>query len=363
VKFKVPKIDFVDPRLPDDVGRRLLDMLYSSPRSTVAYVCGLGIMVIALWRHTGDHLLIAGSIATIVLIAFRIAFDARAKSSSAYLPTLLVFGCIYSVLLAALVVRAFAIDDRLAIALISVAAAGYLSGVTNRAAAVPTLAIPHVSTLFAPLVVTVAIASGGEYWAAAVLLLLYWIGCIQLIMTMHRRIRAQLIDEHDLANAALTGLRNRRAFDIALVQRLGSGSAAIVAMIDLDRFKQVNDTHGHDVGDELLKAVAKRLRADVTGDDLVARLGGDEFAVLFDPAANITDATRAAEAIAGRIEQAVKVGTIDLQVGVSVGLAVAMSGDTARSLKKRADERLYDAKRAGRMSLGMGAKSPRMATR
>jgi len=57
----------------------------------------------------------------------------------------------------------------------------------------------------------------------------------------------------------------------------------------------------------------------------------------------------------------VKVGGIDLQVGASVGLAVAMSGDTPRSLKKRADERLYDVKRAGRMSAGMGARSPRMA--
>lgn len=252
------------------------------------------------------------------MIAFRITFVARAKSSSLYLPTLLVFGCIYSVLLAALVVRSFAIDGRLAIALITVAAAGYLSGVTNRAAAVPALAIPHVSTLFAPLVGTAVIMRGGEYWAAA-LLLLYWIGCIQLIMTMHRRIRAQLLAEHDLANAAstdaLTGLRNRRAFDAALADRLGAGSDAIVAMIDLDRFKQVNDTHGHDIGDELLKVVAKRLRADVTGSDLVARLGGDEFAILFDVATNIADATRAAETIASRIEQAVRVGTVDLKVG------------------------------------------------
>ncbi len=361
----MPRIHFVDPYLPEDVSKRLLAMLYSSPRSTAMYVCGLVVMVIALWHQTGDYMLIAGSVATIVLIAFRIAFVARAKSSSLYLPTLLTFGCIYSVLLAALVVRAFAIDDLLAIALLIVAAAGYLSGVTNRAAAVPALAIPHVSALFLPLVGAAAIARGGEYWAAAILLSLYWLGCMQLIMTMHYRIRAQLLAEHDLANVAstdaLTSLRNRRAFDAALADRLRSGSAAIIAMIDLDRFKEVNDTHGHDVGDELLKAVAERFRADVTGGDLVARLGGDEFAVLFDVATNITEATRAAEAIVDRVGQAVRVGGINLRVGASIGLAVATPGDTARSLKKRADERLYDAKRAGRMPLMVGAKPPRVA--
>lgn len=86
------------------MSKRLLAVLYSSPRSTVIYVCGLVIMVILLWPQTGDHVLIAGSVATVVLISFRIALVARAKSPSLYLPTLLIFGCVYSILMVALVI-------------------------------------------------------------------------------------------------------------------------------------------------------------------------------------------------------------------------------------------------------------------
>lgn len=361
----MPNIQFVDPHLPRDVSKRLLDMLYSSPQSTVAYVCGLLVMVFALWHRTGDYVLIAGSVATVVLIALRIAFVARLKSSPLYLPTLLVFGCVYSVLLAALVVRSFVLDNLLAVSLVTVAAAGYLSGVIIRAAAVPALAIPHVSALFAPLIGASALIHGGEYWAAAVLLSLFWIGCIQLITAMHQRTRAQLLAEHNLARVAstdaLTGLRNRRAFDAALTDRLGSCSAIVVAMIDLDRFKDVNDTHGHDVGDELLKIVSQRLISKVNEDDIVARLGGDEFAILFDATMNLTDATRITEAMVGLTEQTVRVGDIDLQVGASVGLAVNLAGDTVRSLKNWADERLYVAKRAGRGVVTSNVKSPLLA--
>jgi diguanylate cyclase (GGDEF)-like protein len=354
----VRHLHFSDSDLPRSVGHRLESMLYGAPLSTVAYTAGLTVMSLALWLRTGDPTLTACAIACVMLVGFRVAYVACRKpspgesASTWYLPTLLIFGCIYSALLAVLIIRAFAIGDPVAISLVVVAAAGYVSGVTIRAAAVPAIAIPHASTLFAPLIAAAAITSGGEYWAAAVLLICYWVGSVQLITTMHGRIRAQLLAEHYLAFAAstdvLTGLANRSAFDGALSQQLASGTTAIVAMIDLDRFKQVNDTHGHDAGDELLKSVATRIRAALSGRHLVGRLGGDEFAVLFEVEFGVADATRAAETIVRSLEQPFALLAAAVTIGASIGLAAAVDGDTARSLKKRADDRLYDVKRGGR---------------
>jgi diguanylate cyclase (GGDEF)-like protein len=346
------QIKFIDPNLPNSVARRLESMLYAAPFSTVAYVFGLMVMSIALWLHTGDLVMTLCAVAAISLIAFRVGFVKLYRSTPAYLPTLLAFGVVYSALLAALVIRAFSVGDRVSIALVVIAAVGYLSGVTIRAAALPALAIPHASVLFAPLVVAAAVARGSEYWAAAILLTCHWIGTLQLIHTTHGRIRSQLLAEDRMARAAftdaLTGLANRAAFDGALAERLASGPAAVVAMIDLDRFKPVNDTYGHDAGDELLKSVAARIAADLDGHHLVARLGGDEFAILFDAGLEVADATRTAERIVRVLELPFAIADTSITIGASIGLAAAVDGDSARTLKRRADDRLYNVKRGGR---------------
>jgi diguanylate cyclase (GGDEF)-like protein len=245
-------------------------------------------------------------------------------------------------------VRAFAIEDAVDIALVVMAASGYLSGLTIRAPAVPSIAITQTLALFVPLLIAAGIHPG--YWSVAVLLLCHTIGSINLIMTMNRRILSQLMAEHDLAQRAatdaLTGAVSRAAFDAALTERMARGSPTI-ALIDLDRFKPVNDTYGHAVGDELLKAVVDRVRAVLAGGHVVARIGGDEFAVLFDDI-DIVEATDLAEAIVTALEQPFALASTTVEIGASVGMAVAVAGDTAQSLRQRADERLYDAKREGR---------------
>lgn len=133
--------------------------------------------------------------------------------------------------------------------------------------------------------------------------------------------------------------RSGRAFGIRRRDR---------CMIDLDRFKPVNDTYGHDVGDELLKSVATRIDAELHGGHLVARLGGDEFGVLFDAELNIADATRAAERIVRTLETPFAIAADSIGIGASIGLAAAVNGDDARTLKRRADDRLYSVKRSGR---------------
>jgi diguanylate cyclase (GGDEF)-like protein/PAS domain S-box-containing protein len=150
----------------------------------------------------------------------------------------------------------------------------------------------------------------------------------------------------------LTGLSNRLLFDdrlrVALTRSRRSGSDLAVLYLDLDRFKQVNDTLGHPAGDRLLKDVALRLRACVRQSDTVARLGGDEFVVLLEDLRDREHAVVVAEKIIEEMRRPIRIEGRDLAVTTSVGLAYAHAGTDGESLLKRADKALYEAKAAGR---------------
>jgi diguanylate cyclase len=124
-----------------------------------------------------------------------------------------------------------------------------------------------------------------------------------------------------------------------------------VMMVDIDRFKAVNDEHGHLLGDKVLRAVAHVLGTNIKGRDVAARLGGEEFAVLL-PDTSQSGATSLGRQICslvahGRIKRSDGQGTIG-QVTVSIGVAVAQENEPLEKLLERADEALYRAKRAGR---------------
>lgn len=146
----------------------------------------------------------------------------------------------------------------------------------------------------------------------------------------------------------VTDLPNRRAFDICLATALASAAPeAVVLLVDLDRFKHVNDTLGHPIGDGLLCLVAKRLRSLVRTADFVARFGGDEFAVVLSPVpGGATDLARRIVDVLGRPY------LIDghlVTVGASVGIASApQHGQSVPGLVRCADLALYAAKAAGR---------------
>jgi diguanylate cyclase (GGDEF)-like protein/PAS domain S-box-containing protein len=152
---------------------------------------------------------------------------------------------------------------------------------------------------------------------------------------------------HQASHDHLTGLANRSLFDQCLRRALAGERAACVLLVDLDGFKQINDRFGHAVGDQVLVAVAKRLRGCVRPPDLVARLGGDEFGVLLDGA----DPGRG-EAVAGRLLGAfadpVSVEGRRLALAASVGVAAGRyaAGDDPDRLLRRADAAMYAAKRA-----------------
>jgi len=153
----------------------------------------------------------------------------------------------------------------------------------------------------------------------------------------------------------LTGLHNRRYMEGqlgALVKRAGMGGDPVAAlMIDLDHFKKINDSFGHDVGDEVLREFAIRLASNVRAVDLPCRYGGEEFTVIM-PDTRLEDAQRIAERIRLHVAGSpfrVAGGQELLTVTISVGVACTISDqDTPETLLKRADDAVYDAKHAGR---------------
>jgi diguanylate cyclase len=154
----------------------------------------------------------------------------------------------------------------------------------------------------------------------------------------------------------LTSLSNRKHFEMILGQALGeaaSGNAGpcSLLLIDIDHFKQFNDGHGHQVGDEVLRLMARHLRESLKGQDVAARYGGEEFAVLL-PNTDLSRAKLVAEnlraAIAKKVVRKRATGESLGQITVSVGVAEHRRGEDSETLIGRADEALYQAKRAGR---------------
>lgn len=154
---------------------------------------------------------------------------------------------------------------------------------------------------------------------------------------------------HQAMHDALTGLPNRALlFDVlekAIEAARATGSQLALMLMDLDRFKEVNDTFGHHFGDALLKQVAFRLQNQMRGEDVVARLGGDEFAVVLPTFADNSVTATAARRILNTLEQQFVIEGQVLEVGASIGIALYPEhGTDARTLLRRADVAMYTAK-------------------
>jgi two-component system cell cycle response regulator len=170
------------------------------------------------------------------------------------------------------------------------------------------------------------------------------------------QLRASVTQTIEMAvTDGLTGLHNRRYLDShlqTLVDRAMARRRPLSVMItDLDRFKSINDTHGHDGGDDVLREFARRLRKNVRGIDLACRYGGEEFVVVM-PDTDPLIAEKVAERIRAEIAQApFAIGNSGKQIEVTVSVGVSSlrkTGDTVEELMKRADVALYEAKTGGR---------------
>ncbi|RPI93547.1 MAG: GGDEF domain-containing protein [Spirochaetales bacterium] len=148
---------------------------------------------------------------------------------------------------------------------------------------------------------------------------------------------------------ALTGLPNRvvfeQALDHGLIQAKRYGRGLAVLFIDIDKFKNVNDLHGHDLGDRVLLMVAERLRSSVRAEDMVSRWGGDEFVCLLLEVKQEADVTRLAKEMVDRIADDWEFNETVLSIRASIGIAIyPADGETAEVLFKKADQAMYKAK-------------------
>jgi len=160
----------------------------------------------------------------------------------------------------------------------------------------------------------------------------------------------------------LTELANRAHFDerlhFALANARRYGETIGLILLDLDRFKAVNDQYGHAVGDQLLQTVARRLKSSVRETDTAGRIGGDEFVVLLTGPVTRETARRVSEKIYAQIAQPMEFGGLRLEITCSLGLALyPEDGTDEKSLAKAADDAMYRNKRAGRQLFGEGRRS------
>jgi diguanylate cyclase (GGDEF)-like protein/PAS domain S-box-containing protein len=151
----------------------------------------------------------------------------------------------------------------------------------------------------------------------------------------------------------LTNLPNRRLFeqevDQALIMARTCNQKLAVMYVDLDRFKYINDTLGHEIGDQLLQDVSDRLKKCVRAEDVVGRMGGDEFTILLPIVMNVDQAVEIAESIRTSLEKPFDIGEYELFITSSVGISLyPVDGDDVKTLLKNADTALYRAKEYGK---------------
>lgn len=230
---------------------------------------------------------------------------------------------------------------------------------------------PIVSAAVATLVLTnfamVTLASraggaDGELFSAVWPIALTSTVAVVLVMSLLFRSILSLVEElegreadakHQALHDRLTGLANRALLEDRLDQALHryrrSGEQVALLMLDLDHFKQVNDTLGHPAGDELVRQVGTRLRELLRDTDTVARIGGDEFAILQDRPKGEADVRRLCERVIATIREPFQIGQREARVGVSIGAVLAGEGaPSPTELLRQADITMYRAKAAGR---------------
>jgi diguanylate cyclase (GGDEF)-like protein len=151
-------------------------------------------------------------------------------------------------------------------------------------------------------------------------------------------------------NDELTGASNRSVFLQQLETQIASKRPFVIMSLDLDRFKQVNDTYGHAAGDELLRFVVMRLKRTIRAKDVLARMGGDEFAFLFPDLDNRDRVDQIAQQLVHTISQPFKLFAATVEIGASVGIEFSNGEDgiDGEGLMRRADMALYRAKFQGR---------------
>lgn len=200
-------------------------------------------------------------------------------------------------------------------------------------------------------------ADGSEYWVeSSKLPLLNDQGNPVGVLGVVDDITDRKATEQELFRRAnfdsLTSLPNRSHFYSQVVQALKRTcrrqTKLALMYFDIDHFKHINDTYGHDVGDEVIRAFARRIRSVLRDEDFVARLGGDEFVLIAENLAEDRAAETIADKMVSALAQPIRVQDLEIQVSTSIGIAYFKEGMSSDQLVKAADNAMYEAKRAGR---------------
>lgn len=180
-----------------------------------------------------------------------------------------------------------------------------------------------------------------------------WLSSLRLSQTLLQLSASEAQSQHLAFHDVLTGLPNRALVDERLTQSLGrlmrSGEQVALLLLDLDRFKLINDTYGHHAGDDLIIEVGRRVSELVREQDTVGRLGGDEFVVILDTVNDPREIQRMCEQIIEALSRPFTLLGSDTWIGVSIGVAIAPEDAVDRSeMMRKADIALYEAKSQGR---------------
>ncbi len=334
----------------------MIRALYGTPGTILfAMLTGTALIAVAAWL-TDDPIIAAMAATKLSLTGFRYAshrrFAAKGGRADGPMDELLALAGAW---LTAAIIGSFAaytvhFYKTAPVAMLAVAQAiGYIAGISARNSSRPLITKVQVSIAALPLLGI--LLAGADIPSLAIAA---YVGLIVLVTfssadVIHRVFVSEFRKTRDLEQLAvsdsLTPLLNRRGFLQDLSRRLQSHERVHLLSIDVDGFKTVNDTFGHDVGDELLQVIASRIGMLLEPGDAAARTGGDEFMVA--TARSGDDARRLAEALVRLFDEPVKLTKLTLLTSISAGLASA-TGESVEDALKRCDLAVYKAKQDGK---------------
>jgi len=354
--------------IDDRVRKTLVETLYAQPIS-LAIGAANGIMtagVTAWLARQPSVTLLATILATVAVarVAMAVALPRLAHRNTSMLELLYELGAFaYSLLIGGLAALTVILDLHEGLQLLMVAnAVGYATGIAARNAGRPMIAIGQLLFTMTPVIVAIGQHGGVEYVALLISMVLLLPAMVSITMNVFRTLRnsisaaetsARLADkmQHLARTDVVTGLLNRAGLNHHMVERisgLGVGQKLALYWLDLDRFKEVNDTLGHQVGDRLLMEVGNRLQRLAPDGAAIARFGGDEFIV----ACEVKDQHEVEAMGLTILEEITRPMRFDdhrLEIGTSIGIAVLPDdGQDFEALLQGADLALYQAKVNGR---------------
>ncbi len=365
------------PDAPPAVTNELISMLFASMGSVFvlgASICAIGVLLaiatgdLAIASLSGLILLTTlGRMSLVVAYRVRKPVGDPAESLRRWEARYAMGSYFISLLIGLFNLRALMLQDSIINMLVVGILFGYGSGLVTRLAVRPKIclismaltAVPTAYGLFAYVEADRALSNAAATLALALIVAVFTVVGLQMMRYNYASTLGQLIARRDLSRIArrdaLTGLPNR----VLLRERFESEIEALgrtqnllaLHYLDLDHFKAVNDTHGHQVGDALLKEVSNRLKATVRTGDTAARLSGDEFVVVQPGIHSAAEAEGLAVRLLEALRQPYAIGDVVLTVSATLGIALSpQDGCDLDQLAARADAALYQAKREGRGS-------------